>query len=211
MKTLEEKQTLSKWFAYTANWFVLFVQTYEERRVAERLQAKLDPDSYVVFVPTKDYSFIKGGVKTVRKVPWLDGYVFIAATVTPEKCLEEVKPIVYADSHIYRLLSNDGLPEDIALCEQDKAIMTAILDENFNIPAIEAVLVDDRVNIIDGALEGIGGKVVKVNRHKQTATLELDVQFLGRKTVIEVMLDIIAKPEAIRPPRSHIRAAAPEY
>jgi transcription antitermination factor NusG len=91
MKTLEEKQAVSKWFVDEANWFALFVRTYEEQRVMEQLQSKLNPDRYVVFVPTKDYAFSKNGTKTIRRVPWLSGYVFIASMDSPEECLEEVR------------------------------------------------------------------------------------------------------------------------
>ncbi len=209
MKTLAEKQELSKWFADTANWFVLFVRTYEERRVAELLQDKLDPERYIAFVPTKDYAFSKGGMKTVRRVPWLDGYVFIASTANPEKCLEEVKPIVYSDSRIYKLLSNDGLRENIALSEHDKAIMTTILDENFNIPAIEAVMVGDKVTVVDGTLKGIGGKVVRINKRKQTASLEIEM--FGRLTACEIMIDIVNNSDTLQPPRSRIRTTASEF
>jgi transcription antitermination factor NusG len=191
MKTLEEKQAVSKWFMDEANWFALFVRTYEEQRVMEQLQSKLDPDRYAVFVPTKDYAFSKNGTKSIRRVPWLSGYVFIASMDSPEECLEEVRFHIYRDSRVYKILSNDGQMDSIALSENDKAIMTAILDEEFNIPAIEAVVVDDKVVILDGAFRGIGGKVVKVNKHRQTATLELDIQFFGRTTLLEVMLRII--------------------
>jgi transcriptional antiterminator NusG len=198
MKSLEEKQAASKWFSDEANWFALFVRTYEERRVMEQLQSKLDTDRYAVFVPTKDYAFSKNGIKTIRRVPWLSGYVFIASTVSPEVCLEDVRFHIYRDPHIYKMLSNDGHMESTALSEHDKSIMTAILDEEFNIPAIEGVMVDDRVVILDGAFRGVGGKVVKVNKHRQTATLELDIQFFGRPTALEVMLNIIERPEYVR-------------
>jgi transcription antitermination factor NusG len=192
MKTLEDKRTLSKWFAHTANWFVLFVQTYEERRTAERLQKKLDPEKYVVFVPTKDYAFKRNGKLFPRKVPWLDGYIFIAADADSRECLKTIAPLIRGDSDIYKLLSNDGLPENIALTPHDKAVMTSLLDEQFNIPAIEAVKVDDKVLVIDRTLEGIGGKVVKVNKHKQTARIQIEM--FGRPIVCEVMLEYVVKP-----------------
>jgi transcriptional antiterminator NusG len=198
MKTLEEKQAVSKWFMDEANWYALFVRTYEERRVMEQLQGKLDSDRYAVFVPTKDYAFSKNGIKTIRRVPWLSGYVFIASMDSPEECLEKVRFHICRDPRVYKMLSNDGQMESTALSEHDKSIMTAILDEEFNIPAVEGVVIDDRVVILDGAFRGVGGKVVKINKHRQTATLELDIQFFGRATTLEVMLNIIARPEILR-------------
>ena len=190
---LDEKRTIFKWFAHTANWFILFVRTYEEQRVAKRLQAKLDPNRYVVFVPTKDYAFKKNGRTTTRKVPWLSGYVFIAATVVSQECVDTVKPIIYNDSYIYKLLSNDGVSDNIELSQHDKAIMTTILDENFNISSIQAIMVGDKVSIIDGVLERTGGKVIRVNKHKQTAHIEIFI--LGRPVVFEIMLEFVTKSE----------------
>jgi transcription antitermination factor NusG len=193
LKTLEEKRMLSKWFAYSANWFVLFVQTHQEQKVAELIQKKLDPERYVVFTPTKDYAYQKNGEISKRKVPWLDGYVFIAATVSEQECKATVKPLVYMDSDIYRLLSNGDATDSVMLSEHDKSIMTAILDENFNIPALEAVIEGDKVKIIDGsALEGFGGRVKRVNKHRQTAVIEIEM--LGRIIDCEVMFEYLVKP-----------------
>jgi transcriptional antiterminator NusG len=78
------------------------------------------------------------------------------------------------------------------LSKADKAVMTALLDENFNIPALEAVQIGDRVKILEGGLGGMDGFVKKVNRHKQTATLEIHI--LGRIVDCEVMLEYVVKP-----------------
>lgn len=178
---------LLKWFAFSANWYVLFVQTYEERRVAEFLQGKLDPEKYVAFCPTKDYAFQNNGKITTRKALLFTGYVFIAATV---------KPLIYTDSSIYKLLSNGGDTDSVKLSEHDKSIMTAILDENFNIPALKAVLVGDRVKIIDGsALEGVGGLVKRVNKHRQTAIIEIPM--FNSTIQCEVMFAYLVKPEGV--------------
>jgi len=56
---MDGTQTISKWFSDEAECFVLHVKTYEERRTAQRLQAHLDPERYVVFVPMKDRLYEK--------------------------------------------------------------------------------------------------------------------------------------------------------
>jgi hypothetical protein len=59
--------------------------------------------------------------------------------------------------------------------------MMATLDENLDLPAIEAVMIDDRVNILDGTLEGTGVQNVKANRRKLTGTIEFDIHLSGRQ------------------------------
>lgn len=53
-----------KRFAHTSNWFVIFVQTYEERWVVERLQDKLGPERYIVSVPTDGLSEVHCPLQT---------------------------------------------------------------------------------------------------------------------------------------------------
>ena len=193
MKYLEEKRTLSKWFAETANWFVLFVQTYKEQQVADSIQKKLNPEKYVVFCPTKDYAHnAKNQGKIAIPKIWLRGYVFIASTASPNECLAELKPLIVSNKHIYRFLSNDGSPDDIALSTYDKGIMSEILDENFNIPALEAISIEgSKVKIIGDALEGFGGRIVKVNQQRQTAIVEM--KLFGREVAFEIMFRFIDK------------------
>ncbi|GHU77047.1 hypothetical protein AGMMS49992_23860 [Clostridia bacterium] len=189
MKTVEEKRALSKWFAESSNWFVLFVKTNEEQRVVERLQKRLDTDKYIAFIPTKDYAFRTKHAITTRQVPWLRGYVFIASTVTPQEFIVDVNPIINYDSFMYRILANSLHSNNVALSSHDKLIMTTILDEHFNIPAFEAVQVWERVKINDGILKGIGGSVVKVNKHRQTIVIEIFM--LGRLLTCEIMMEYI--------------------
>jgi transcription antitermination factor NusG len=189
LKTIDEKRSVSRWFAAKANWFVLFVRTYEERRVAERLQSRLDPEKYVAFVPLKDYVYKKKGVLEKRKIPWIGGYVFIAAMVGAEELLQTVKPLIFNDPTVYKLLSNDGERQSIMLSPSDKAVMTALLDENFNIEPLEAVQVGDTVEVIDGVLETYGGEVISVDAKKQVSVVRMD--FMGRLTDFELPLEYV--------------------
>ena len=187
MKMSEERTAKSKWFSSKANWYVLFVKTYEEQRIADRLQKKLDSEKYVVFVPTKDYAFKKQGTTIMRKVPWLNGYVFIASVEAADICMKMVEPLIVNESAIFRLLSNDNSPDSAMLSPQDREIMTDILDENFNIAAIKAEIVDDRIRINEELIAKNGGKILKVSKHKQTAIIEMAL--LGKKFDCEIALE----------------------
>jgi len=186
---MDDKKALSRWFAETANWFVIFVRTREEQRIATRLQVKLDEEKYKVFVPTRDYAHTKNKETTVIKKPLFNGYLFIAATVEAKECLETVEPLFYRDSDIYRLLSNDTCAESAQLIAKDKAFMVSILDEDFNVPALEAIVEGDWVNVNLDAFAGTDAKVVRVNKRWQTA--EISMFFAGQKTDCEVALEFV--------------------
>jgi DNA-binding Xre family transcriptional regulator/transcription antitermination factor NusG len=186
----------AKWFADEANWFVLFVRTGEEKNVVRRVQRKLDADKYNVFVPTKDRRFRSGGKDTVSKVIWLSGYVFIAALVDEAELIEAISPLVFIDPKIIKVLTNGSPTDGFMLTAHDKAIMTALLDADFNIPALEAVFVGDKVKITDGVLNGLDGRVTRVNKHRRSALLE--VNLFGGVIKCEVMLEILAKTDEKR-------------
>jgi DNA-binding Xre family transcriptional regulator len=70
-------------------------------------------------------------------------------------------------------------------------MMTAILDENFHIPALKATMVGDQVKIIDGAFDGAGGTIKRVNKRRQTAIIKL--QLADKLIECEMMIDIVEK------------------
>jgi len=172
----KEKQTLSMWSAEGINWFAVACKIYEERRIAKSLQNVCDIENlgrYFAFVPTKDYAH-KKTVTTMRRIPWLNGYVFIATLETAEHCAKMVDALMVNDKTIFKLLSYDGSKAS-PLSEEDKLLFVAILDDDFHIPALKAEVVDGRVKIAENPIEANGGKITKVDRRKQSALVEMDV------------------------------------
>ena len=55
----------------------------------------------------------------------------------------------------------------------------------------EGYIEGDQLVITDGPLTYYEGKIVKINRHKRTAVLE--VEFLGRKNQVTVGLEVVGK------------------
>jgi transcription antitermination factor NusG len=171
-----DKQTLSKWSAEGMDWFALACKTYEERRVAHGLQTLCDTEStgrYFVFVPTRDRAHSKEP-SGMRRVPWLNGYVFIATTERAEHCTKMVDMLMVSDTAIFKLLSYDGSKAS-PLTEEDKLLFVAILDEDFHIPALKADVVDGRVKVADNPIEANGGKITKVDKRKRSAEVEMDI------------------------------------
>lgn len=171
-----EKQTLSKWSAEGIDWFALACKTYEEWRIAKCLQKLCDIESigsYFIFVPTRDYAYQKV-VTTMRRVPWLNGYVFIATTESAEHCTKMVDALMVNDKAIFKLLSYDG-SKAAPLTEKDKSLFIAIFDDDFHIPALKADVVDSKVKIAENPIESNGGRITKLDKRKQSAWVEMDI------------------------------------
>jgi transcriptional antiterminator NusG len=168
------------------------VRKYEERSAARRLREALGPDRYLVFCPTKDYITLrKGGDEWKRRIPVFSNYVFIAAESDEASAFAKIKPLVNEDRDIFRLLAYDGDHAGIALHERDKALLLALMNDEFNIQALEAVLEGDRVIITDEALEGFQGRVRRVDKHRRTAEVEFEMP--GRTIVGSIALEIVER------------------
>jgi len=200
----KEKQTLSKWSTSDINWFALFVETYKERQVAKSLQTLCDFKSagnYFVFVPTRDYCHQHKGVTTVRKVPWLNGYVFIATYESASDCKKMVEMLMVNETVIFRLLSYDGTRGATAMTDEDKILFNAVLDEDFHVSAIKAEISDDnKVVIKENSLESNGGRVVKVDRRNKSVLLEMNI--LQKLLRYEVALEFLI-PENMQRVKKH--------
>lgn len=183
-----KKQTLSKWSADGIDWFAIACKTYEERRIANALQKLCDINSvgsYFVFVPTKDRAHTKE-ISGMRRVPWLNGYVFIATNKSAEHCTKMVDSLKVNDTAIFKLLSYDG-SKVASMTDKDKMLFWAILDDDFHIPALKADMVDGRVKIAENQIEANGGKITKVDRRKQSALVEM--QIMNESMKYEVALE----------------------
>jgi transcription antitermination factor NusG len=188
------KQNISR-FAEKVNFFVVFVRTCREEFIAERLQAALDRNEYVVFVPTKDYAHKKSGTVTIKRVPLIGGYVFIATTHNIDDAIQSVLSSIQGDSSIFKLLANDNSNDcDSKSCvfrTEDRAIMAGfldILDEDFHIHAIPAIMEDNgKIRILKNTLEPYGGEIIKVIKNNQSVVVRLAV--LNRIHTWEIALE----------------------
>lgn len=178
------------WFSRDAEWFVLFVQSRKELEIAERLQRGLTPNRYKVFVPTRPYAKVRsGGMTEIQKIPWLSGYVFIATTDTPIECKKMVESLMINDSTVFKFLTKSGEREIAALSVEDRALMAAILDDEFSIHPIPAEVVADRIKIANNILERNGGRVTKVDKHRQFALVQMRI--MDRDFKCEIALEFI--------------------
>ena len=74
------------------------------------------------------------------------------------------------------------------------------------VPMSRAVKQGEKVVIVDGPLLGREGLIKEVNRHKSTATLELDL--CGRTVATRVGLAVLAEPDAVSSRAARLRTKA---
>jgi transcription antitermination factor NusG len=201
---MDVQQELTRRFVRHANWYVLFVETSKEQDVKRRLSAALPDNIFVIFVPTKTYSKTKAGKRAYETKKMFGGYVFVATEEREDLTFASIRPLVRRDERAYRFLSStDSVVSadeenrgkrywQIKLPERDKALLDALLDDAYNIPAFDAIQIGGRVEFAPGhILEGMANNIVlkSVNKHRGTGVIEY--KLFGETRHEEVALNMI--------------------
>lgn len=79
----------------------------------------------------------------------------------------------------------------IPLYQEEVEFLQRYTGEERILKMSEGYLVGSELVVTDGPLKDYQGKVMKIDRHKRTAVLELE--FLGRKTKVTVGLEVVRK------------------
>lgn len=143
------------------------------------------PDAYEeCFIPTYEkYRKVKGQ-PTKQLAHLLPGYLFFVSD-HPQELQKLLKRI---PEFAKTLGDDDGA---IPLYQEEVEFLQKYTDEERILKMSEGYLVGSELVVTDGPLKDYQGKVMKIDRHKRTAVLELE--FLGRKTKVTVGLEVVRK------------------
>lgn len=115
------------------------------------------------------------------------GYIFID-TDTPEQVYEALKKVPAFTS----LLGRDK--DSFVPIERSKEeLFREMVNDNYEIAMSCGLIEGDKVTITDGPLAGKEAMICKINRHKRTATL--NVEMFGDKVGVTVGLEVVEKKE----------------
>ena len=172
------------------HWYVIQVFRGKEDFFVERLKGN---EEFLAFVPKR--VLILKRKDSIKKAyePLFPGYVFIASD----------KDYISFNSFYYQSVKMiDGSirilkhKEDVeALYPHEREMIERFINKDYIIEVSNGYIEGDKVRIVDGPLIGQESHIVKINRHKRTAWIEISL--LGEKRSIELSCDIIAKMDAI--------------
>lgn len=165
--------------------YVVHVMAGMETAAETMLREYLDQACYTeVFVP-KYVSMRRYGGK------WHDvlralfpGYIFIDGTA-PDKIFAQIKmipkgmQIVHADTEI------------LSVYPEEETFIRSLMDEEYIVQMSVGFLIGEELCITKGALKNYQGRIKKIDRHKRTAVLA--VNLFGRETPVEVGLEVVKK------------------
>ncbi len=121
---------------------------------------------------------------------------FVTERLTPGYIYLSTRDIVSVSQALYgvpsftKLLGNDG--GFIPLRKDEIAWLDSLTTQGNRVVEMSVGVIEgDKVVIQSGPLQGLEGQIVKIDRHKRLAYL--DMRFMGRMKTIRVGLEIVRK------------------
>jgi transcriptional antiterminator NusG len=171
-------------------WYVLFVKTGHEERVRRQLGSFGFKDNMEIFTPTREKIIKLPDRIMVQKKAMFPGYLFVETGTRAE----DFGFFVYRSKfYLQKILKvvRYGASFDIAMKEEERKALEAIMDQGRCVAASRGIIVGDRTMITEGPLMGQEGIIRRIDRHKRRAFLELPM--FGQPRLAEVALTVVEK------------------
>lgn len=166
-------------------WYVIQVRTGTEEHIVLQCERQIDENILErCFVPHYEEKKKFCGRWEVTERILFPGYVFVV-TEQLEELHEQLKNVI----GMTRLI---GTGETIVpLSEEEVAFLSNMGGTQQVVEMSEGIIEHEQVIVTSGPLKGMEGSIVKIDRHKRKAWLE--VPMFGRIQRIEVGLEIVEK------------------
>ena len=166
-----------------SNWYVLFVQTGKEDFMAARCRELISPELLTgAFVLRFQKMFQIRSAWTVKEAVLFPGYVFLETNdITSVR--KELRRIPFFKSLLGR---DEDQIHPIYLAEKTRLLQ--FLNKDHVIETSTGYKEGDHIEITAGPLVGHLAEIKRINRHKRTATVE--VELAGKKVKMELGLEL---------------------
>ena len=148
-------------------WYVVWAMSRTEHQLLKHIQKGVPKSLYQrCWLPTRtERRKVKGERVDIERLLF-PGYVFIS-TNEPQMLHLAMKGI----KDFIGLLRSGGV--FIALSQKEEELIRHLTDERDNVGVSTGVIRDGRLLVIDGPLKGLEKYVVKIDRHKMKAQVEM--------------------------------------
>ncbi len=172
-------------------WFVVNTYSGHENKVKEKLEMRAESMGmqdyiYRVVVPMQKEIEIKNGVEKEKEKKMFPGYILVEMVMT-----DEAWYIVRNTPGVTGFIGSSGKgakPTPLQPYEVDKILSSMGISR---MEVDKDLVVDAKVNIVDGPFKGMIGKVAAIDAPNNK--VELLVDLFGQETSVEVELSQISK------------------
>jgi len=176
---------------YKDRWYVLFVTTGQENAVVSDVKTTFEEGEVRPFVPTLETLFRKSGVVKCEIEVMFPGYVFVETAMENDKFVENIRKCVRKSRHILKLLGYGNHCEAAVMDHERRELETFLSKTNDRIEMSKGIIEGDRIIVTAGPLMGRESRIIRVDRHRMKAVIE--VELMGAKREVTMGLEIVRK------------------
>lgn len=171
------------------NYYALQVKTRSEDLFIKRVQISLSPQQITetrLIFPRRNMPVRKAGITKNQIQPVFPGYIFLE-TGDMETSIYWV---IRTTPGFYRFLPENKAPKPLA--GRDLSTLKHFISFG-EIAQKSKVLFDsdDRINVVEGPLKGLEGRIVKIDKRKGRAKVKLDMY--DESFLIDLAFEVIGK------------------
>lgn len=173
------------------NWYVLHTYSGYENKVKTNIESRassMGMENYIfrVVVPEEEETEVKNGKEKTNMKKTFPGYVLVEMTMTDDSwyVVRNTPGVTgFVGSHGAGSKPAPLLPEEIEVILRRLGISTRHQEIDFE--------VGDLVTIIEGAFQGLSGKIIEIDNEKWK--LKVSVDMFGRETSAELDFEQVDK------------------
>ena len=172
------------------NWYVLMVKTGQEHKASKEIENSWKMKDVLPFIPMKESYFRKAKQLKKETEIMFPSYVFVESEIHEKEFSTCTLDYIKRSQAILKLLRYDGSNE-IAIRENECAFLKSILNEKYCVESSKGIIKGDNIIITEGVFAGRESIIVKINRHKMQAIVEME--FMGGIRLVTIGLEILKK------------------
>lgn len=164
-------------------WYALFVKTGEEEKVKEWLKIRFQ-DRFKILIPKRKLRERKNGIWKDVTRNLFPGYVLFGGEIEWEDyyAVKSTPGLIKFLRHGYDVIS---------ISDAEMLWIKKLTINGDVIGASDVFIQNDTIQIIDGPLMSMEGKIVEINKRKGRVKVLLD--FIGESRIIELAINIVQK------------------
>lgn len=171
-------------------WYVIQVRTGQEERIVLQCRKKIQsqPEKAGVlrrcFIPYYEQKRRYEGSWHTEKRVLFPGYVFLIS--------DDVEQLFFALKNVQGLTKIIGTGREVVpLTDSEVLLLQKLGGDDQIVETSIGIMEQDQILITRGPLKGLEGYIKKIDRHKRTAWLELEM--MGRTIEAKVGLEVVEK------------------
>lgn len=171
------------------HWFVLHVRAGMEEKFVNLINQC--SNEFHAFIPKKKQRYRKQGVVTIVDEILFRGYVFVESDLDMCEFSVFISSNVKLSAGFIKLLGNRLDPEFISIHPEERKVLEQFTNRERIIEFSIGFIEGDQVIITEGPLKGHESQIVKIDRHKRKA--EIEIHMFNEVQRISVPCEIVSK------------------